>query len=454
MLTRLFGTVLVFGLVVVLGWPAPAAAHGGADTDDVRLAQTIGSVELTVVIRYARQVPGPLYVDVIAHQPVRDLAVGLAVGPGTGQRASTGTVHLVQARAGTYPSTLRVTQTGAHELELRAGAERSILPFRVLRPRVAPWVLAGHVAFGVAALLLVGALFTAAASRRLPATALGGGAVVALVVAFTVAVMSAQLPPVPPDGAAAAVRAAGTVPAGRPYVEPVVGTDPAVPRAGEEFTLRLDLFDGATGRPVDDLVPHHAALGHLVVTSQDGGFFRHAHPLRTAAGRLAVGLRVDRPGRYLAAVEVERLDSGAQLLTGEFTVAGEARAGTAVPEAGVVVTTSPQRPVVGRPTLVEVDTGHADLQSWLGMAGHLIVRNQRGDFLGHVHESGSMAMAMAMSGTGQAPDDTVGGYGPRLRFTFSFPAPGRYLAWTQYVRNFEIVTVPFVVDVVPGPGAA
>ncbi|SPL89189.1 Putative secreted protein [[Actinomadura] parvosata subsp. kistnae] len=61
------------------------------------------------------------------------------------------------------------------------------------------------------------------------------------------------------------------------------------------------------------------------------------------------------------------------------------------------------------------------------MTGHLLVRNQDGDFLGHVHEMGTP--------------------GARLRFTFSFPTPGRYLAWIQYATADRIVTTPFTVDV-------
>ncbi|GAA3150765.1 hypothetical protein [Nonomuraea salmonea] len=61
------------------------------------------------------------------------------------------------------------------------------------------------------------------------------------------------------------------------------------------------------------------------------------------------------------------------------------------------------------------------------MTGHLIVRNQDGSFLGHIHEMGTP--------------------GPRLRFTFSFPEPGRYLAWAQYAVSDRIVTAPFTVDV-------
>ncbi|SPL89190.1 Putative secreted protein [[Actinomadura] parvosata subsp. kistnae] len=103
-------------------------------------------------------------------------------------------------------------------------------------------------------------------------------------------------------------------------------TVPARPEAGADFTLRLDLIDGSTGRPVDDLTVHHEALAHVVVTSADGRYFRHVHPLRTAPGRLEVRLRADRPGRYLAHTELEREDSGGQLLTTGFEVGGEAPA--------------------------------------------------------------------------------------------------------------------------------
>jgi hypothetical protein len=34
-----------------------------------------------------------------------------------------------------------------------------------------------------------------------------------------------------------------------------------------------------------------------------------------------------------------------------------------------------------------------------------------------------------------------------LRFTLSFPRPGRYFAWVQYAKDFRIVTVPYVIAV-------
>jgi hypothetical protein len=438
MLPRLLRVAVLVVAALLVG-VTPAAAHGANDVADVQLAQTIAGVELTLVIRQAMQVPGPLQVDVVAHHPVPDLELTLAVDAVPGIV----TVPLSSGRAGIHPALLRVEATGQHELELRAGGEVSVLPFRVLLPRGARWERLVYGGFAAAAVLLIGALLAGGLGRRWPAVVLGGGAAGALVVALTVGVMSVQLPAAVPEGAPAAAPP-GSGPLGRPYVQALVATAPGAPAVGEPFQLTLELLDGSTGRPVDDLVVHHAALAHAVVTSTDGGFFQHVHPRRTATGRLAVGLTADRPGVHVVAVEIERADSGGQLVTARFTVGGTAAA--MAPEAGgpgaVVVVMSPARPVAGRPTTLTVDAGADDLQPWLGMAGHLIVRDADGDVLGHVHELGSM-----LAPTQQAPDETVAVHGPLLQFTFTFPEPGRWLAWVQYARDFRITTVPLVVTV-------
>lgn len=41
----------------------------------------------------------------------------------------------------------------------------------------------------------------------------------------------------------------------------------------------------------------------------------------------------------------------------------------------------------------------------------------------------------------------MGTPGPRLRFTFSFPSAGRYLAWAQYATGDHIVTAPLTINV-------
>ena len=427
--------VLCLVAVLTLAGAAPAAAHNVTAGADLRIAQTIAGTELTIVIKGTKRVPGPLQIGVIAFQPVIDLPVGLELRSVADGRTVTGV-----ARAARDPqyTQLTVDTTGPHELTLRAGHEVAVVPFRVLVDRGSAGELLIYGGLLVAALLLVGGLLTGAMARPGPAMLLAGGAAVGLTVAAMAVVFEPMLPAAPPDGAAPTVAATVGAPAGaqiggRPFAQGRVVAVPARPSSGAEFTLRIDLVDGSTGRPVDDLVLHHEALAHVVVTSEDGRYFRHVHPLRTAAGRLEVRLRADRPGRYLAYAELEREDSGGQLITGSFDVgdpvAPSSSSSSVVAEAPVGAAPPILRaaaPVAGRPTTIELGTS-GTVRPWLGMTGHLIVRSQDGTFLGHIHEMGSP--------------------GPRLSFTFRFPSAGRYFAWAQYATTDRIVTAPFTVDV-------
>ncbi|MGW5160564.1 hypothetical protein ACWEPN_34280 [Nonomuraea wenchangensis] len=430
-------------LTVLLSMGAsPAAAHNVSAGADLRIAQTIAGTELTVVVKGTTRVPGPLRIGIIAYQPVTGLPVALEVRSAEDGRTVTG-----EALASADPryAELRVERTGPHVLTLRAGGESAVVPFRVLVERGPGAELLIYGGFFVAGVLLVGGLLTGALARPGPAMAVAAGAAAGVTVAAMAIVFEPMVPAGPPDGAAPPVTALAG--GGRPYVQQRVATVPERPVAGEEFTLRVDLVDGSTGRPVDDLTAHHEALAHLVVTSEDGRYFRHVHPLRTGPGRLEVRLRADRPGRYLAHAELEREDSGGQLLAASFDVhgsggeAGDAGDGTSggtssdagdgtsgdTGTGGAVPVVTPAVPVAGRPATVEVDAS-GPVRPWLGMAGHLIVRDRDGAFLGHVHEMGSPGAR-------------------RLRFTFSFPAGGSYLAWVQYALADRIVTVPFTVEV-------
>ncbi|UBU17378.1 hypothetical protein [Nonomuraea gerenzanensis] len=439
---------LLLPLLLLALWPVPAGAHVVAPGADLRIAQTIAGAELTITVRGVSTVPAPAVVEIEAFHPVPDLPVELALRSTETGGTSRAAVRLAAGRAGPYRVSMQVLRAGPHELEVSTTGERSVLPVRVLVPATSPWELVIHGGFYVAGILVVGGLLAGGTSRRGSAVAVRAGAVLG-VVALTVAVMSPQLPEPVPDGAAPVAEPDGTGPGGRPYLMAAFSTQPARPSAGAEFTLLVDLVDGSTGRPVDDLALHHEALAHLVVTSADGAYFRHLHPVRLGPGRLAVRLRADRPGRYLTHAELERTDSGGQLVTGAFDVAGTKTAPGAVreapseaaseapseaasavvpveppaPEASVIL---PPRPVAGRPATIELRTT-GRLQPWLGMPGHLIVRDQAGAFLGHVHATPTPTSA--------------------LTFTYSFPAPGTYLAWAQYATNSTIETVPFTITV-------
>ncbi|CAM3890187.1 hypothetical protein KIPE111705_29940 [Kibdelosporangium persicum] len=414
---------VVLGTVValVVASTPPAGAHGVSDTADFSLAQSFAGNELTLVVRRTHTVPGPLTVDFIAHDPVTRTSVDVGL---VGQPRH---AKVELSRRGTHPVRLEVDRTGRWELILTAAdGEQARIPFQVMRSTLTLWEPVAYGGLAATGLFMALALITAVfARRRFMVVVPAGAGVLALTVAITAALLSSAIPPAQAEGAIP-VDPAG----GRPYVNSGVTTDQD-PVTGKEFRLRLAITDGNTGRPVDDLVAHHDALAHLIVSSVDGQFFRHLHPVRTAPGELAVRLAVDRPGRYLVHAEFERVGSGSQLVRGSFEASG--------PKAGVDVPKDVRRAVAGRSHTIEMSVGgRADLQPWLGMAGHLVLREENGDFFGHVHEMGPMR------GTA---DETVASLPPHLRFTFTFPQPGRYFGWIQYQRNFTVTTVPLLVDV-------
>lgn len=441
---RILGCVVLVFCVLAVPWPA--AAHGVTSTSDLSFAQTMAGNELTVIIRRAPDVPGPLQVDVIAHSPVSPVRLTLSVRAVDGTATTKGVVSV--GKPGVHRVVLRVAKTGEHVLEIQGASERALLPFRVLVSQPAVWELVAYGGFSTGGLVVLGAFGAAALGRRKWATGMAATATVAILVAATTAGMSGFYRPTPPAGAAPPdpipAAADGSWQRGRPYVNASTEIVPAQPRKDEPATVRLRLTDGATGRPVDDLVMHHDALAHLVVVS-DSGFFRHIHPIRVAPGELAVRFRPDRGGTFRVYAEFERQDSGAQLAKGTFTVIGPALESR--PDRSAISVRTLEKPVAGRPVTMVADAGTADLQPWLGMAGHLILVRPGADFFGHVHELRSMAESLRR--TGQQPDETVARYGPRLEFTYTFDRPGRYSGWLQFARDFRIETVPFKLDVLP-----
>ena len=190
---------------------------------------------------------------------------------------------------------------------------------------------------------------------------------------------------------------------------------------------------------------------HLVVISADGGFFAHLHPARVAPGSYRIGLTPDRPGPYTVYAEVERRDSGTQLIARSFSVSGPALAGAAeviglgprqIGGLSVDVRNTRATLRAGEPTTLSMSFSAGGIplttvEPWLGMAGHLIVRSDDGAIFGHVHAVGAMSAA------------STGRYGPEIRFAYTFPQPGVYRLWAQFQYTGQIVSVPILLTVAP-----
>ncbi|HWY01494.1 MAG TPA: hypothetical protein VNY55_16930, partial [Mycobacterium sp.] len=64
--------------------------------------------------------------------------------------------------------------------------------------------------------------------------------------------------------------------------------------------------------------------------------------------------------------------------------------------------------------------------------------------------SNSMSAMVGLSPVNgdSTPDETVAGYGPDVPFTFTFPAAGQYRLWVQVERDYTLLTISVVIDVV------
>jgi len=237
----------------------------------------------------------------------------------------------------------------------------------------------------------------------------------------------------------------------RPYV--VTQVIPSRDTQRNIDQLKILLNDGSTGLPVDDIVLHHQALMHMVVIDPVSHTFLHIHPARTAPGQYIVDLPAIATGTYDVAIEIERVNSGSQV-THQQVPLGVATA-QALPAPAVlpatiqsgdytisVQTTTPAQ--VGVPVELRVEAMKAGqpvsaLDFWLGMRGHLIVRNPNGAIFGHIHAVGAMNEAF----------QPVSAAGNQVAFVYAFPTAETYAVWVQLMIEGTIITVPVQITVMP-----
>jgi len=468
---RSLTALALIAAVLLLQATSPAVADGGPAGTDQSFAQSLGDRELTVIVRRAEAIPGPVRVDVVTHRgtPAGSLTLTLVPQDAAGNLSAPGqaTDHAevrLGPRPDLYGATVRVDRPGPWELELGDGVRIARIPFVLPAKVIPPAERAAYGGFVAAGACLLCALLAAARGRRAGlALVAAGGMVAATAVATTGALLSPTIRPPAVTGTETDATLANTrdpyadaaVPRGD-VARPPVNIRVQVPAvaAGRRTHLRLLLTDGSTGRPVDDLLPHHGALMHLVVISPTGRLW-HLHPIRVAAGEYRVELTPYESGRFAVSVELARRGGGVQLIRpAGFSVAGPVRAGGASKTLGLgtrsiegtrITVTADRLVATGSTTLaVTVD---AALQLWLGMQGHLIVAGpvstsfEQAPVWLHGH-----AMAPGRP-TANPPDETVTAFGPQVRFTTTFPYPGRYHLWIQVERDYAVLTVPLVLDV-------
>ena len=461
---RLNRALLIAILALVLVVPGRALAHGGHTGLMQTFTQQFGPYEIAITVEIPPTTPSPLYLDIAPQQDMAGVTMRFRVAP-RGQSFDATPVAEVQGNAGTqgiYFSQLDVDRFGDWDLEVDVsgpnGGGIARIPFTIVAQPLPDGSIGLFAGLGGLVLLMVASITLAAITQRRGRPAPGwanwliGQAMFAcLIVAvifgiqqFSTAVQRAQ---------ASADPTLALLGTGRPHANLALHTTPDLAQAGQPLTLTLDLSDGSTGLPVDDLIPHHDALIHLVVISADGAFYTHVHPPRSAPGHYAIALTPDRPGRYTAYAEIQRQDSGTQVIARDFEVGGAA-VGVVQPAPGfgsrevagmLVDVSSSLMPLrAGKQATFTFSFSRDgapvnDLQPWLGMGGHMIARDTTGATFAHVHAIGPMAPS------GLLASGVV--YGPDIRFAYTFPQPGSYQIWGQFRHGQQIVTVPLEVTV-------
>jgi hypothetical protein len=442
--------VVVAVLGMVLGAATPAAADGGVTGTDIQVAQTLGDRELTLIIRRAHAPPAPLRVDVVTHAgtPAGRLELRASTA---GETVSTTTVDL-GITPGFHTGNLQVDRAGPWELAVDDGDQVATIPFVVPALVSSPWENTTYGGFVAAGALLLVALGLAVVGWVGPALIPAGGMVAALAVALTAGLLAPTIPAPPAPGTELdPTFDAVNNPYQRTPVMDFSRPPVNVVASMEAADLRIRVTDGATGRPVDDLLVHHDALIHLVVVSPSGGM-RHLHPVRVAPGDYRARLDPSEAGVHAVAAELARRGGGVQLARSSVDVVAPTAAAAQPGTAGLHRMIQP----AGTPSTITAAFGAPNLQPWLGMLGHMIV-------VGPVEDTGTAATAAIWAhvhamipqapGFPGRPDESVASFGPDVRFTYTFPLPGRYLAWVQVERDYSIVTVPMVIDVPAASGA-
>jgi len=243
------------------------------------------------------------------------------------------------------------------------------------------------------------------------------------------------------------------------------------------------------------LVPDHGKLMHLFLVSEPAmDAFAHLHPLRRGTNMFESALPALPPGRYSVYADVTHETGFSQTLTAtaelpDDTTAkpaklsdaddswfvgrpagSEGKASCALGDGFTMHWDRPDRlsaasEVTLRFRVLDAGGAPAEVEPYMSMLSHAIVRRDDGTVFTHLHPAGNISVASQQvfrlrSGdkpprriTPEMMENLCQAPGPELRrlpitFPYEFPKPGRYRIWVQVKTANKVRTGVFDAEVI------
>lgn len=225
---------------------------------------------------------------------------------------------------------------------------------------------------------------------------------------------------------------------------------------------------------LDDLIPDHGHLMHLfIVRLPDMKAFWHLHPDQTQPGDFAQNLPIMPEGQYKLYADIvhhtgfpetEVATVNLPAIAGEPMTGDDAGSLELAPADKVAQLTGGYRMVWQREDgLIKANQPYwfrfrvedkdgkpaAELEPYMGMAGHAVFLSADGNVFAHVHPAGSVSMAAVSLAEGRRPKagmENMDHNAPaaEVSFPYGFPKPGEYRIFVQIKRAGKVETAEFV----------
>jgi hypothetical protein len=255
-----------------------------------------------------------------------------------------------------------------------------------------------------------------------------------------------------------------------------LNTDPAILEANKPFTLTLTVLRADGQTTVDKFDEVHTKLLHLILVTEDLTQFLHVHPDYQGNGVFVLkDLVLPEVANYVVFADFTPTGDHQHYVRNTLTTNGAVAKQAELNISPIEVTAGGLKMTLdlsqglkaGEETSLKFHATDAqsgesitDLDEYLGAAGHLVIIDPTSQIYIHTHPAGhnmdSMAEMSGMTNMATATPAMAGmdgmtmpmQYGPDLEFMADFPSEGKWAMWLQVQYKGEVLTFPFVVEVV------